>query len=240
MNYILLPAYNEEKALPEMLRALSAPEFHDYTVIVVDDGSTDGTAHAAASSPIGNKLIFLQHGQNKGLGQTMATGFSYLQTRMQDEDTLTTLDADNTHPVSDIPEMVSAIRGGCDIVIRSRFVPGAAEHGVPPHRRLFSRGASWLLRTTTRIPGVKDYSCGFRAYSGKLLREAWTRYGDALIEENGFACMFELLYKLSLLHPIIKELPLQLRYDLKPGPSKLPTLPTMRRYFALLKKWKSV
>lgn len=238
MNIILLPAYNEAEALKEMFKALAAPAFDDYSVIVADDGSTDNTADVVRSSPLRKPVTLLRHPENQGLGKAMKTGFSYLKTVMKPDDTLTTLDADNTHPVSLIPEMLEKIHEGYDCVIRSRYRKGARQEGVPFKRRLLSSGASYFLRVAANVPGVRDYSCGFRSYSGSLLRKAWARYGDALVEEQGFACMTEILLKMTVFRPKILELPLTLRYDLKPTPSKMKITRTISRYLVILRKIK--
>lgn len=238
MNYILLPAYNEAEALPEILKTLSSPAFDDYHVIVVDDGSTDNTADVAKSFPLRKPVTVLQHSRNQGLGKAMATGLAHLRTIMASDDTLTTLDADNTHSASHIPEMIEKIHEGYDLIIRSRYRKGSRQEGVPFHRQCLSLAASYFLRVVAPVPGVRDYSCGFRTYSGSVLQKALTHYGDTLVEEQGFACMTELLLKIFSFHPRILEMPLILRYDLKPTPSKMKITRTISRYLVILKKIK--
>lgn len=236
MNYILLPAYNEEGALAPLLQSFQNVTIPVIHIVVVDDGSTDKTADVVRSFAPQLPATLLQHTQNQGLGKTMATGLNYLLKIMTPLDTLTALDADNTHLPSQIPEMLQKIQDGHDIVIRSRYRKGAMQKGVPFRRQILSLAASFYLRAAAPVPGVRDYSCGFRTYSGTLLRNAWERYGEYLIEENSFACMTELLLKLSVLKPKIIELPLTLRYDLKPTPSKMNVSGTITRYFVILKK----
>ena len=104
-----------------------------------------------------------------------------------------------------------------DVVIGSRFQPGAEVHGVPAMRRLYSRVMSILFRAAFPIPGVRDYSCGFRAY------------GDGFITEQGFACMVEVLFQLDRLHGVrFAEVPMVLHYDLKPTETKMNVLRTIR------------
>lgn len=238
MNYILLPAYNEAKALPllfEELKKLSGTDIH---VVVVDDGSRDKTPDIVKSFNLNKPRTLLQHPHNQGLGKAMTTGLAHLRTIMSTTDTLTTLDADNTHPVSLIPEMIQKIHEGHDCIIRSRYRKGARQEGVPFHRQCLSLAASYFLRVAAPVPGVRDYSCGFRTYAGSLLQKAWGHYGDTLVEEQGFACMTELLLKMSIFCPTILEMPLILRYDLKPTPSKMKITRTISRYLIILRKIK--
>jgi dolichol-phosphate mannosyltransferase len=113
-------------------------------------------------------------------------------------------------------------------------VQGASQAGVPPHRALLSAGIGWLLRARFGLPGVRDYSCGFRAYRTRLLQEALATHGTRLIESQGFVVMTELLVKLAPLRPRIVEIPLDLRYDRKVGPSKMPTGRTIAGYLRLI------
>jgi dolichol-phosphate mannosyltransferase len=81
---------------------------------------------------------------------------------------------------------------------------------------------------------VADFTSGYRAYRVGLLKRARGHYGERLIEEQGFACMVELLLKLRHCHPVIVEVPLVLRYDRKQSASKLRLGRTMMQYLKLL------
>ena len=78
-----------------------------------------------------------------------------------------------------------------------------------------------LMRTVFPIKGARDYTCGFRAYRASILQAAFARYGEGLISQKGFSCMVDILLKLRTLDPIMGEVPLILRYDLKHGMSKM-------------------
>jgi dolichol-phosphate mannosyltransferase len=202
-------------------------------IVVVDDGSTDGTAQAASFAPGKISDAFQvevqRHEKNRGLAAALTTGLARtLELSRGDEDTLVAMDADNTHPPESIPLMVGTIWDGQDIVIASRYQPGAVQHGVPAFRRFLSWGARVLFRLLLPIPGVRDYTCGYRAYRVSLLREAWERTEANLITSRGFACTDELLIKLALITNKIREIPFTLRYDRKPGESKLKLGETIR------------
>jgi dolichol-phosphate mannosyltransferase len=226
MITVILPAYNEERALPPLLDALAevrVSSLPELCVIVVDDGSTDHTADVvrqyAASAPW---VTLIQHGHNQGLSQAIQTGFRAALQNARPDDIIVTLDADNTQPPERIPGMIQRIQEGYDVVIASRFRRGARVYGVPPLRRLYSPVMSLLFQIAFGIPGVRDYSCGFRAYRASVLQRAYEHYGDHFITERGFACMVEILLQLSRLKPIrFGEVPFTLHYDLKPTPTKM-------------------
>jgi dolichol-phosphate mannosyltransferase len=119
-------------------------------------------------------------------------------------------------------------------VIASRYRQGSKVHGVPVVRRLLSTGASWLFRLLFPIKGVRDFTCGFRAYSARALRDALTAYEGCLVEDNGFQCMADVLLKLRRLPVSFREVPMTLRYDLKRGASKMKVARTVGRTLRLL------
>jgi dolichol-phosphate mannosyltransferase len=122
--------------------------------------------------------------------------------------------------------MVRGIREGNDVVIASRFQPGAHVRGVPLHRRALSRVGSLLFRVAFPTPGVRDFTSGYRAYRAGVVSEAFETYGGEFVAESGFSCMVDILLKLRKLDAIIGEVPLVLRYDMKYGASKMLVLRT--------------
>jgi dolichol-phosphate mannosyltransferase len=81
---------------------------------------------------------------------------------------------------------------------------------------------------------VRDYSCGYRAYRASLLREAFARWDQDFISEPGFSCMVDILLKLDKLGAICTEVPMILRYDRKPGKSKMNVRKTIWQTLSLL------
>lgn len=237
MLYIVLPAYNEERdiaALLKRIREAVAGLGLGYKVLVVNDGSTDGTVSVVNSFAQRVPLELLDHGKNKGLGRAILTGLRRAAELAADEDIVVTMDADNTHDPRLIGDMVEQIRVGKDVVIASRYEEGGEEIGLSWLRHVFSWGASFLLRLFLPIEGAKDYTCGYRAYRGEILHRAFNSYGDQLVEESGFTCMAEILIKLRGLSARVGEAPLVLRYDLKSGQSKMKVLRTIWRYLVLI------
>jgi dolichol-phosphate mannosyltransferase len=235
MIHILLPAFNEGVALGAVLEGIARTLADGgHKVWVVDDGSTDGTAAAAgAAASQGHPVVLLRHPRNLGLGQAFRTGLAAVLPLLGPDDILVVLDSDNTHPPQLIPSLAAPIEEGkADIVIASRFAPGGREVGVPFLRRALSAGARLVFSLLFPVPGVRDYTCAYRAYRGDLLRRAAAR--GELVTEQGFAASVEWLLRLSALSPRIREVGLVLRYDRKPTPSKMKVFATVRRTLALL------
>jgi dolichol-phosphate mannosyltransferase len=83
------------------------------------------------------------------------------------------------------------------------------------------------------VPGVRDYSCGYRAYRADLLRRAFAEMGDQFVNQSGFSCMVDILLKLNWLNAVIAEVPLILHYDYKKGASKMKVGRTVRETLKL-------
>jgi dolichol-phosphate mannosyltransferase len=229
MVIVTLPAYNEEQTLPLVLEAVceAMEENHvEYRVLVVNDGSTDGTARAAEKLLDRMPLAIVEHERNRGLGEALRTGLVEALATAGDRDIIVTMDSDNTHTPGLIARMVRGVREGNDVVIASRYHADARIRGVPLHRRLLSRGSSWLFRLTFPTRGVRDFTCGFRAYRAGILKQAFAVYGDAFVAQTGFSCMVDILLKLRRMDAIMTEVPLILRYDLKFSASKMELLRT--------------
>jgi len=235
--WILLPAYNEARNLPPLIEGIVGvmdAERMSYGIVVVDDGSQDGTGSVARALADHLPVEVVPHKRNLGLARAMDTGLRVVGERAARDDVVVTMDADNTHPPELIPRMVAAIARGADVVIASRYAPGGREEGVPPLRRFLSAGISSLLRLRFRIPGVRDYTSGYRAYRASALERARRHFGDRLITVPGFAVMAELLVRLRSWNPQVAEVALHLRYDQKHGRSKLHIFRTMCEYSRLL------
>ena len=150
------------------------------------------------------------------------------------DDIIITMDADNTHPAGLAIRMVRLIREGNDVVIASRYRKGSYVRGLPRSRQFLSYAGSWLCRVLFPIRGVRDYTCGYRAYRVAALLQLMSRYGKDFITETGFASMVDILLRLREEQLIFTEVPLVLRYDLKPGRSKMDVPRTIKETLTLL------
>jgi dolichol-phosphate mannosyltransferase len=242
-SYFVLPAYNEEESLPHLLKRMASMQDKPpkgMTVFVVDDGSTDQTASIAREETPGLSIKLISHETNLGLGQAVQTGIKEVLNVASDSDMVVIMDADDTHDVTLLHPMMERMENGADIVIASRFVRGGSDRSAPIFRRLLSRGAAQVFNSFLPLNGkahingkIHDFTSGYRAYKVSLLKNASRHWGERLIEEQGFACMVELLLKLRYWSPVIEEVPMQLRYDRKLGASKLKLVRTIVQYLKL-------
>jgi dolichol-phosphate mannosyltransferase len=205
-----------------------------YEVVVVDDGSSDNTPEVLRECKRKYPLTVVLHERNCGLAGTIRDGLLEASRRATRADVVVTMDADGTHPPSIIVKMIGLIEGGCDVVVASRFRPGATVRGVPLHRQALSVGASWLCRVLFPTRGIRDFTCGYRAFRSSVLLEASRMYGERLFDAEGFSCTMDLLLKLRRMKIVFAETPIDLRYDLKGGLSKMRVGSTIATSLALL------
>jgi dolichol-phosphate mannosyltransferase len=163
---ILLPLFNEAPTVGRVLDQVRrwAP---GHRVVVVDDGSTDGSAEILRAYP---DLVVLTHAQNEGYGQSLIDGFAYALTH--GADAVVTLDCDEQHEPRQIPQFLAALdgeAGAVDIVSGSRYLdPGAGGDPAPPDRRALNAEITARLRALTGYP-ITDAFCGFKAYRATAL-----------------------------------------------------------------------
>jgi dolichol-phosphate mannosyltransferase len=234
---VVLPAYNEAEnvgAVLETLDDLGKRTGLSLHAIVVDDGSRDATPQIVDRFSGAMRTTLLKHSVNLGLGAAIRTGLLRAVEESSDRDVIVTMDADDTFTPTTIPDMLSKIDSGMDVLIASRYAPGSVVIGVPLHRRFMSLAASILFRVVLPIPGVKDYTCGYRAYRASALREALAFYREDFVNQDGFQCMVDILLKLRKLPVHFGEVPLTLRYDRKGGKSKMKVARTAAKTMLLL------
>jgi len=234
---VILPMYNEEKSIPQLRemfdQGLRLPPGFDFNIIVVNDGSVDRTLELAHRWEQENRRAsVVSHHVNLGLGQAILTGF--YQSIQRGSQCTVTMDADATHPGETIFDLVQEICNGSDIAIASRYAPGGRQVGLSLPRRLFSFGARVYLSAFFPLKGVRDYTCGFRAYRTSFLAEVFELCQGEFLVFNTFTAMVEILLKTAGLAGQISEVPMVLRYDLKQGGSKMKLLKTIRDYFRLV------
>ena len=236
MLYLLLCAFNEEKDIATLLEDIVAGGWQfPFRVIIVDDGSTDATRSIVESFSARLPVTLLSHGWNRGLGEALSTGFTYIGRELHDDDLVVTMDADRTHPAEDVPVLQQSIETGNDLVIASRYCAGGTQSGLSSMRRALSRSAGLLMKHVTPINGVRDYTSGFRAFSGSLiLLMTGARKGKPFLSEPGFAATLELLLHARRLTTKIQEVPLRLHYEKKLGTSKMHIIRTILCYLRLI------
>jgi len=181
---IIIPCYNEVENVPklhdELLPVIQAmltsgqmntkESLESVEMIFVDDGSSDSTSarlqksFCDVTSP-GLSFQFLKHETNAGLGAAVRTGFSHAG-----GDILMTVDSDGTYKFSEIPALLNCLIPGVDIVTASPYHPQGGVIGVPEYRLFFSKGSSMLYRILVDR-NIYTYTCLFRAYRARVVRE---------------------------------------------------------------------
>ena len=240
MLHICLPAYNEGKGIARLIRRIK--QCMDrisiaYKIIVYDDGSDDNTVEEVRSCITDAPMELIEGKMNQGLASAMRNLIEHvLSSEANLEDILIVLDADETHNPEHIIKMVDRIHDGFDVVVASRFRPDSRVVGVPAYRQILSTGASIVMKILFPLKGIRDYTCGYRAYRLKILLKAREKFGDNLFEGKGFSCTAELLIKLRSLNPLAVEVPIALRYDLKLSKSRLPLATTIISTLRILLK----
>lgn len=223
MRYLLLPAKDEAENLPSLLQR--AKEF-GYRVVVCDDGSTDGTGEVARA----HGATVLTHPQNLGLSMALRTLLNWAADHLEDEDWAVFMDADGT---MDPKDALSLEGRKFDLAVGSRYRGKVT--GLSPWRRLLSAGASLLYRLLFPIPGVTDYTSGYRVYRGKFLKD-YRLFYPRWFSQEGFTASTELLLRGRALGFQITEFPISIRYEAKRGPSKMRVLKTIGLHLALIRR----
>lgn len=200
MLQIVIPAYNEERRLPQTLRALrrhltaGVPIAHE--VIVVDNGSHDDTAAVARAESRDDSPVRVVHCAVRGKGAAVRAGL--LAT---DADVVCFMDADGATDLSALDVAAARLAAGADVVIGSRRLADSVTE--VRHCRTRSVGADWYRRVTSRLlPEIRDTQCGFKAFRGDLVRQA-----AADLRTRGFSFDVELLLRLRGLGARVTEVP---------------------------------
>jgi dolichol-phosphate mannosyltransferase len=210
---VVLPTYNEAANIDRVLRRIRAA-VGDATVLVVDDGSPDGTADVAEllGQELGNIEVLRRQGKS-GLGSAYRAGFRWGLER--GFDACVEMDADLSHEPEAVPGLVAALSGDCELVVGSRYVPGGVIPNWAWHRRLLSRGGNVYASTLLGL-GVSDSTSGFRAYSASLLH----RIELDRIRADGYGFQIEMTYEARRAGASVVEVPIRF-VDRVDGESKM-------------------
>ena len=202
---VVIPAYNEAARLPPTLlriRDYLAAADRPYEIIVVDDGSSDGTAEAARRIG-GPELTILINESNRGKGYAVRRGM--LEAR--GERRLMT-DADLSTPIEELARLMACMDEGYDVVIASRAMAGARiEVHQPWYREAVGRIFNLLVRVSV-VPGLRDTQCGFKLFRADAAREC---FSAALLD--GFSFDVEALFIARRRGRRVAEIPVIWRND---------------------------
>ena len=201
-SVIIIPTYNEKENIEKMVRTLLALE-HQFDVLVVDDGSPDGTASIVKSlmQEFPERAFIIERSGKLGLGTAYITGFKWAL--QQGYEYIFEMDADFSHNPDDVPLLYEACaKDGYDLSIGSRYVTGVNVVNWPMGRVLMSYFASKYVRMITRLP-VYDTTAGFNCYRRKVLE---TIDLDS-IRFKGYAFQIEMKFTTYKCGFKIKEVP---------------------------------
>jgi len=189
---VAMPAFNEERYIGTMV--LKARQYSG-EVMVVDDGSTDGTAKISGLAG----ATVIRHSQNKGKGAAIQRIIN--EVKKKDADVLVLLDADSQHNPDEIPRLIKPVLSGYDLVIGSR---GGAKKSIPFYRRIGQK----ILLLSTRVlvrKEITDSESGFRAFSRKAITEL-------RLHQKGFAVESEMIAAAAATGLKIIEVPISVEY----------------------------
>jgi dolichol-phosphate mannosyltransferase len=231
----VIPAYNEAENVARLFddlapraRALGA------RVLVIDDGSTDGTAELVRRYGSDLDLRVIRHRVNGGLGAAINTGIRAALAEASDDDPIVMLEADTTSDLDDLPKLLELFDRGHDLVLASVYAPGGAILGVSPHRIAISKAVSNLFRVVCGLRELHTLSSLYRVYRAGTLRSAAEIHGSLLVREAGFAANIELLLKLHVAGASIAEVPTVNDWSTREGTSKMRIAPTALAYLRVM------
>lgn len=214
---VIIPTYNEKENIEKILQAVYDLQ-QDFHVLVIDDGSPDGTAEIVRSlQPRFNNTVFLEERSGKqGLGTAYIYGFKWATSRGYQF--IFEMDADFSHNPADLPRLYNACkREGADVAIGSRYVSGGGVYNWPKDRIALSKGGSLYTRMILWTP-VRDQTAGFVCYKKEVLE---TINLDE-IHFVGYAFQIEMKFAAWKLGFKLKEVPIQFT-DRQFGESKMNT-----------------
>ncbi len=211
---VLIPTYNEKENIASIIGAVLAFET-GYHILVIDDGSPDGTADIVRSIMQANPgRVYIECRSGKlGLGTAYIHGFKWALKNGYDY--IIEMDADFSHNPNDLDRLCAACDAGADVAVGSRYVKGGATENWPLDRKIYSQGGSAYTRIITGMP-VKDPTAGFVCYK----REVLSSINLDNIKFIGYAFQIEMKFAAWRLGFKIKEVAIVF-IDRKIGVSKM-------------------
>ena len=209
---VILPTYNERDNLPVLTSALLA--LPDVRILVVDDGSPDGTGAVAdaLAQARPDRVEVMHRSGPRGLGRSYVDGM--LRALETDAALICQMDADLSHDPADVPRLVAQAQAA-DLVIGSRYVPGGRVVNWARRRVLLSAFANRYVRAITGL-AARDCTSGFRCWR----REALQRIALREIASNGYAFLVEMAWLAARADCRIVEVPITFT-ERRAGASKL-------------------
>jgi dolichyl-phosphate beta-glucosyltransferase len=198
---IVVPCYNEEQRLPhtiELIERYLDGKDGDYELILVDDGSSDGTRIVMDAAAERNRFVRLEAlPRNRGKGRALAEGVA-----MASGSEILVTDADLSTPIEELPKLQAELAQGAGVAIASRALRGSRVEVSQPIYRVFMGKAFNLLVQAVLLPGIWDTQCGFKLFRADVAHEAF-----AELTTDGFGYDPEVLYRAKKRGVKIAEVP---------------------------------
>jgi glycosyltransferase involved in cell wall biosynthesis len=222
MIYVCVPSYNEAPTIGLLLwkvRQVFAGFPREYQLLVLDDGSTDGTAEVLERYTRVLPLTVARHQERRGYASSVEELLRQAveRTDRPKRDAAILMHADFAHGPSSIPDLVRRIESGADIVIAEGKLQGEPSRT----RRLVRRLAPALLRGVVSVPGVSDVVSGFAIFRLVTLRNAFRSQPPPLLTTQGWAANAELYDRAARHARRLETIPAVERRDLRQRPSRL-------------------
>ncbi|HEY1833219.1 MAG TPA: polyprenol monophosphomannose synthase [Solirubrobacteraceae bacterium] len=216
--WLILPTYNESANIEAIVAAagevLSGAAPDGFRVLIVDDGSPDGTGHIADRMAAEREWLEVLHRSEKaGIGPAYLAGFGHALERGAGY--VMEMDSDFSHDPADLARLLNAVQAGADLSLGSRYVPGGGVTDWGWARRLISAGGSMYARFVLRLK-VRDLTGGFKCFRREVL-EAIDFDG---VRSQGYAFQVELTYRAVQAGFDVVEVPIVFR-DREKGQSKM-------------------
>jgi dolichol-phosphate mannosyltransferase len=214
--WLILPTYNEAENLEPLVHA-ALPQLEasglPHTVLVVDDGSPDGTGQIAARLASELEQVQVLHRERKeGLGRAYLAGFAVALA--QGADLVLEMDSDFSHDPADLPRLIAAA-SAADLVLGSRYVPGGGVEDWGVVRRTLSYGGCLYARALLGIP-VRDLTGGFKCFHRRVLENIDLNG----VHADGYGFQIELTYRAVKRGFTVTEVPIRFR-ERRVGTSKM-------------------
>lgn len=233
MTYLIFPAYNEKENLAKILPALYSflqGVINNYKIVIIDDGSTDGTRDVAKYIKEPVPIYIISHEKNRGIGGVFKTIADFVNRSVTMNDFIIVLEADGTSDYTLIPKIIEHLQNGYDMVIASRYIKEGGYKNFPLKRYMLSLIGNKLLRILSRNRNITDYTIFYRGYRASIIKNGLSACGGNIIKSKTFLANTELLLNLSAMTEKIIEIPFIYSYDKKLGKSKMPVLKTLSEY----------
>jgi dolichol-phosphate mannosyltransferase len=210
---VIVPTYNEIDNIGRVVEQIETA-MPDAGILVVDDGSPDGTADRVEDMRPGRSDLNLVRREAKsGLGSAYRAGFAWGMARGYD--VLVEMDADLSHDPGALPDIIAPIGQGHEVSIGSRYVPGGSIPRWKFHRYLLSKGGNLYASAVLGL-GVADSTAGYRAYAATVL----SRIALDKVKAEGYGFQIEMTYRAKQAGASIVEVPIRF-VDREVGESKM-------------------